>query len=74
MTLYKNHKYSDELLQIVERIERSELDREFDEYILSNRDPFEIPLPKYKGVKFIQLDKKNDGTSKQEIMLVPVIV
>lgn len=72
MTLYKNHKYSDELLQIVEGIECSELDNEFDQYILANRDPFEIPLSKYKGIKSIQLDKKNDGISKQEKMFVPV--
>ena len=74
MTLYLNHKYSDKLLEIAKRIEQSELDKEFNEYILSNREPFEIPLEKYKGVKFIQLDKKNDGTSSQEIILVPVIV
>ena len=72
MTLYKNHQYSDELLQIAKKIENSELDKKLEEYILSNRPPFEIPLQKYKGIKFVQFDKKNDGMSKQEILFIPI--
>lgn len=77
MTLYKSQegKYSEELLKIVRFIEeeRPELNKELEEkYILANRDPFEIPLEKYKGVKFIQLDEKVPIGSVGEIRLMPV--
>lgn len=77
MTLYKSQegKYSEELLDIVRFIEeeRPELNKELEEkYILANRDPFEIPLEKYKGVKFIQLDEKVPIGAKGSIRLMPV--